>query len=57
LAAAALTAVPATKTAWGVHGVFDIPTDIIRAQIHAVLTDFSVGAVKTGIAFEKRDNF
>lgn len=47
-----LTAVTA-QNSLGVHGVFDIPTDIIRAQIHAVLTDFSVGAVKTGMLSRK----
>ena len=49
---AALTAVTA-QNSLGVHGVFDIPTGIIRAQIHAVLTDFSVGAVKTGMLSRK----
>lgn len=44
----AITAVTAQNSK-GVHGVFDIPPDGVRAQIDAVLKDFSVGAVKTGM--------
>ncbi len=45
---AALTAVTA-QNSLGVHEVFDIPCEIIGAQIKAILTDFSVGSVKTGM--------
>jgi len=44
----AITAVTAQNSK-GVHGVFDIPPDGIKAQIDAVLKDFSVGAIKTGM--------
>jgi len=44
----AITAVTA-QNSLGVHEVFDVPTEIIRAQMRAVLTDFTVGAVKTGM--------
>ncbi len=44
----AITAVTAQNSK-GVHGVFDIPPDGIKAQIDAVLGDFPVGAVKTGM--------
>lgn len=33
----------------GVQGVFPIPPDFVQAQIHSVLTDISVGAIKTGM--------
>lgn len=33
----------------GVQGVFPIPPDFVRAQIHSVLTDIPVGAIKTGM--------
>jgi len=37
----------------GVHEVYDIPAEVIGAQIRAVLTDFPVGAVKTGMLSRK----
>lgn len=46
----ALTAVTAQNTL-GVHAVQPIDIDIVIAQIEAVLTDFTVGAVKTGMLF------
>lgn len=46
----ALTAVTAQNT-MGVHAVQPIETDIVTAQIEAVLNDFSVGAAKTGMLF------
>ncbi|MEN2995501.1 MAG: bifunctional hydroxymethylpyrimidine kinase/phosphomethylpyrimidine kinase [Acetomicrobium sp.] len=45
---AALAAVTA-QNSLGVHKVFDIPCEMVGAQIKAILTDFSVGAVKTGM--------
>ena len=44
----ALTAITAQNTV-GVTGVHEIPTDIIAAQIEAVLTDIGADAVKTGM--------
>lgn len=46
----ALTAVTAQNT-MGVHGVYPIEVDGVTAQIDAVLEDFNVGAVKTGMLF------
>lgn len=46
----ALTAVTAQNTL-GVHGVYPIEAAGVTAQIQAVLDDFSVGAVKTGMLF------
>jgi hydroxymethylpyrimidine/phosphomethylpyrimidine kinase len=46
----ALTAVTAQNTL-GVHAVQPIETDIVIAQIEAVLSDFAVGAAKTGMLF------
>jgi hydroxymethylpyrimidine/phosphomethylpyrimidine kinase len=33
----------------GVQGVFPIPPHFVQAQIHSVLTDIAVGAIKTGM--------
>lgn len=46
----ALTAVTAQNTL-GVHGVYPIEAVGVIAQIEAVLDDFTVGAVKTGMLF------
>lgn len=46
----ALTAVTAQNTL-GVHGVYPIEAAGVDAQIQAVLDDFTVGAVKTGMLF------
>lgn len=46
----ALTAVTAQNTL-GVHAVQPMETDIVIAQIDAVLSDFKVGAAKTGMLF------
>ena len=43
-----LTAVTAQNTV-GVTAVHEIPTDVISAQIEAVIADIGVGAVKTGM--------
>jgi hydroxymethylpyrimidine/phosphomethylpyrimidine kinase len=43
-----LTAITAQNTL-GVTGVHEIPTDIIAAQIEAVITDIGADAVKTGM--------
>ena len=45
---AALTAITAQNTV-GVTGVHEIPTDMIAAQIEAVITDIGADAVKTGM--------
>jgi hydroxymethylpyrimidine/phosphomethylpyrimidine kinase len=44
----ALTAITAQNTI-GVTGVHEIPTDIIAAQIEAIITDIGADAVKTGM--------
>ncbi len=44
----AITAITAQNTV-GVTGVHEIPTEIIAAQIEAVLTDIGADAVKTGM--------
>ncbi|MCM3745063.1 bifunctional hydroxymethylpyrimidine kinase/phosphomethylpyrimidine kinase [Sporosarcina luteola] len=46
----ALTAITAQNTL-GVHAVQPIETDIVMAQIDAVVNDFTVGAAKTGMLF------
>jgi hydroxymethylpyrimidine/phosphomethylpyrimidine kinase len=47
-ATSVITAITAQNTQ-GVNSAFDLPTDIIAAQIDAVADDFEVGAVKTGM--------
>jgi hydroxymethylpyrimidine/phosphomethylpyrimidine kinase len=47
-AASAITAVTAQNTK-SVSGIYQLPADIVAAQIRAVLDDISVGAVKTGM--------
>lgn len=44
----ALTAVTAQNTR-GVHAAFELPGDLIAAQIEAVISDFGVSAAKTGM--------
>ena len=44
----AVTAVTAQNTV-GVRGVQSVRADFVRAQVEAVLDDFDVGAVKTGL--------
>ncbi|MGE3272523.1 MAG: bifunctional hydroxymethylpyrimidine kinase/phosphomethylpyrimidine kinase [Chloroflexota bacterium] len=44
----AITAITAQNTT-GVTAVFELPTDLIAAQIDAVVTDIGVDAVKTGM--------
>lgn len=46
----ALTAITAQNTL-GVHAVQPVDAGIVAAQIQAVLTDFSVNAIKTGMLF------
>lgn len=46
----ALTAVTAQNTL-GVHGVWPLGADAVRAQMDAVFADFEVAAVKTGMLF------
>ncbi|KZE37406.1 hydroxymethylpyrimidine/phosphomethylpyrimidine kinase [Bhargavaea cecembensis] len=46
----ALTAVTAQNTL-GVHGVWPLGPDAVRAQMEAVFADFDVSAVKTGMLF------
>lgn len=46
----ALTAVTAQNTL-GVHGVYPIEKDGVTAQLQAVMDDFSVTAIKTGMLF------
>ena len=46
--ASTLTAITAQNTV-GVTAVHEIPTDIITAQIDAVMTDIGADAVKTGM--------
>jgi hydroxymethylpyrimidine/phosphomethylpyrimidine kinase len=43
-----LTAVTAQNSR-GVHGVWDLPTEAVRAQYRAVVDDIGVDAVKTGM--------
>ena len=47
-ATSVITAITAQNTQ-GVNAAFDLPTDIIAAQIDAVADDFEIGAVKTGM--------
>lgn len=47
----AMTAVTAitVQNTLGVHGIHDVPVDIVRAQIRAVLDDIGADAIKTGM--------
>jgi hydroxymethylpyrimidine/phosphomethylpyrimidine kinase len=47
-AATAITAITVQNTL-GVSGVFDLPPDIIRAQMEAVLSDIGADCLKTGM--------
>lgn len=47
-AATAITAVTVQDTL-GVHGVFPIPPEVVRAQAEAVLADIGADAIKTGM--------
>lgn len=47
-AATAITALTVQNTT-GVHGIHDVPTDIITAQMRVVLDDIGADAVKTGM--------
>jgi hydroxymethylpyrimidine/phosphomethylpyrimidine kinase len=47
-ATTAVTAITAQNTV-GVNSVYEIPTDMVEAQIRAVITDFEVKATKTGM--------
>jgi len=47
-ATSAITAITAQNT-MGVSGIYDIPCNIVAEQIEAVLSDFSVKAVKIGM--------
>ena len=44
----AITSLTAQNTL-GVQGVWPVPPDFVRAQIHSVLTDIPVAAIKTGM--------
>lgn len=46
--ASVITAITAQNTL-GVSAVHELPTEIVAAQLDAVLSDFSVGAAKTGM--------
>jgi len=46
--ASVITAITAQNTV-GVQGVLEVPTDMIRAQLDAVLSDLPVAAAKTGM--------
>ncbi len=43
-----ITAVTA-QNSQGVHGIWDLPVDAVRAQLHAVLDDIGADAIKTGM--------
>lgn len=45
-----ITALTAQNTV-GVQGVFPIPTEMIRAQLRAILNDFTIAAAKTGMLY------
>ncbi|MBX3488978.1 bifunctional hydroxymethylpyrimidine kinase/phosphomethylpyrimidine kinase [Parvibaculum sp.] len=47
----AMTAVTAitVQNTLGVHGIHDVPVDVVRAQMKAVLDDIGADAVKTGM--------
>ena len=47
-AATAITAITVQDTL-GVHGVFPIPPEVVRAQAEAVLADIGADAIKTGM--------
>ncbi len=46
----AMTALTAQNTL-GVHGIFDVTPEFLKKQIDAVLSDFNVQAIKTGMLF------
>ncbi len=43
-----VTAVTAQNSV-GVHGIWDLPVEAVRAQLHAVLSDIGADAIKTGM--------
>jgi hydroxymethylpyrimidine/phosphomethylpyrimidine kinase len=45
-----ITALTAQNTL-GVHGVFPIPPEMVRAQLRAILDDFPIAAAKTGMLY------
>lgn len=47
----AITAVTAQNTC-GVHGVYPMPAGAVKAQIDAIVADFAIAAVKTGMLFD-----
>lgn len=47
-AASAITALTAQNTL-GVHGVFEVPADFVRAQMRAVIEDIGADALKSGM--------
>ena len=47
-AASAITALTAQNTL-GVHGVFEVPADFVRAQMRVVLDDIGADAIKSGM--------
>lgn len=47
-AMSAITALTIQNTL-GVHGIFDVPADIVRQQMNAVLEDIGADALKTGM--------
>ncbi|HHG84513.1 MAG TPA: bifunctional hydroxymethylpyrimidine kinase/phosphomethylpyrimidine kinase [Bacteroidetes bacterium] len=48
----ALTAVTAQNSI-GVHKVMPVPVEMVTAQLDALLSDFSIGAAKTGMLFSE----
>lgn len=45
-----ITALTAQNTQ-GVHGIYPTPVDFVQAQLKAVLSDFDIQAIKTGMLF------
>lgn len=48
----AITSLTAQNTL-GVHGIFEVTPEFLKQQIEAVLSDFSVQAIKTGMLFSE----
>ncbi|HWK21423.1 MAG TPA: bifunctional hydroxymethylpyrimidine kinase/phosphomethylpyrimidine kinase [Ureibacillus sp.] len=48
----AITALTAQNTV-GVHGIFEVTPDFLKKQVEAVLSDFDVKVIKTGMLFSE----
>ena len=46
-----IVAITAQNISEGVNAIYELPVDIIEAQFEAVVNEFEVGAIKTGMLY------